>query len=257
MRGVVKALTTYLGFYLGLIALALSWRGASPAYAEETSLETSPLKIIQETTKQVIEVNKNFESKQSSREHHSKLREIIAVHFDFNEMAKRSLGSYWLKITDEEREEFVDVFSELLARTYLSRIDKIRSDIVSFNGEKIRQKKAIVKTIINYEGNSFPIDYKFINKKGHWLVYDVVIENIGLVANYRNEFAGIIRKEKFSGLLARLKKKIRDFNKPQKSVAHSPAQESPRASIGKKFLAQAVFIQQLCTPKDALVALGK
>lgn len=140
---------------------------------------------------------------------HGKLREIITPYFDFQEMAKRALGKHWLDRTPEERTEYVDAFSEVLARTYLNRIDDIEEDTVSIQKERVLTKTAIVKTLINYKGDSFPIDYKLTRKaEGEaWRVYDVVIENIGLISNYRKEFAGIIRKEGFEGLMEGLREK--------------------------------------------------
>ena len=142
------------------------------------------------------------------KQRRASLHDIIAPRFDFAEMAKRSLGTHWAKVSDAERDEFVDVFSDLLARTYLERIEHIRKDTVFIKGEKLRSERvAVVHTIVTHKGDKFPIDYKLVKRSGGWRVYDVVIENIGLVSNYRNEFSGIIRKEKFTGLMKRLRKK--------------------------------------------------
>ena len=137
-----------------------------------------------------------------------KLRKIINPKFDFDEMSKRSLGPNWVTITPTEQQEFTEVFSELLARTYLSKIETVKPGMVKIESEQVEGAKALVKTTVLSKGDTFPIDYKLMLIGDSWRVYDVVIENIGLVANYRNEFSGIIRKEKFSGLMARLRQKI-------------------------------------------------
>ena len=142
-----------------------------------------------------------------SKVRQDKMRAVIEPRFDFEEMSKRSLGVKWKSISDAERTEFVDLFSELLARTYLSRIEKVKKDMVEIKNETIRQPRALVKTIVTYEGDSFPLDYKLLYRDGVWRVYDVIIENIGLISNYRSEFAGVIRKDKFSGLLQKLREK--------------------------------------------------
>jgi phospholipid transport system substrate-binding protein len=81
--------------------------------------------------------------------------------------------------------------------------------MVKVESENVEPPKAVVKTIVISKGDTFPIDYKLIQKEGgSWQVYDVVIENIGLVANYRNEFSGIIRKDNFSGLMEKLRAKV-------------------------------------------------
>lgn len=137
-----------------------------------------------------------------------KLRKIINPKFDFDEMSKRSLGPNWGTITPSEQQEFTEVFSELLARTYLSKIETVKPGMVKIESEQVEGAKALVKTTVLSKGDTFPIDYKLMLVGDSWRVYDVVIENIGLVANYRNEFSGIIRKEKFSGLMVRLRQKI-------------------------------------------------
>jgi phospholipid transport system substrate-binding protein len=196
---------------LGLFAALSVLPDESPAAPEEaTAIATqeAPMKIIKSTIDKVIAVNKRLSGEENLKARRKELRTLIEPYFDFKEMAKRSLGANWNTITPAEQDDFVSVFSELLARTYLSRIDTVTTQLVSFVKEEISPPKAEVKTTINHKGDSFPIDYKFLDESGKWKVYDVVIENIGLVANYRNEFAGIIRKEKFSGLMEKLRKKL-------------------------------------------------
>jgi phospholipid transport system substrate-binding protein len=137
-----------------------------------------------------------------------KLRELINPKFNFAEMSKRSLGANWNDLSAGEQAEFTTVFSELLARTYLSKIETVKPGMVKVESEQVELPRAVVKTVVISKGDTFPIDYKLMNSNNSWQVYDVVIENIGLVANYRNEFSGIIRKDKFSGLMERLRKKI-------------------------------------------------
>lgn len=137
-----------------------------------------------------------------------KLRELINPKFNFGEMSKRSLGARWNDLSTSEQQDFTAVFSELLARTYLSKIETVKPGMVKVESEQVELPRAVVKTVVISRGDTFPIDYKLMNSNKNWQVYDVVIENIGLVANYRNEFAGIIRREKFSGLMERLRKKI-------------------------------------------------
>jgi len=137
-----------------------------------------------------------------------KLRELINPKFNFAEMSKRSLGANWNDLSASEQSDFTTVFSELLDRTYLSKSETVKPGMVKVESEQVELPRAIVKTVVISKGDTFPIDYKLMNTATSWQVYDVVIENIGLVANYRNEFSGIIRKDKFSGLMERLRKKI-------------------------------------------------
>ncbi|RMG45111.1 MAG: ABC transporter substrate-binding protein [Candidatus Dadabacteria bacterium] len=167
----------------------------------------SPAAEVESAVNKLVKIVETYPGEKNTERRRKKMRETIEPLFDFEEMAKRSLGAEWKKRTPEERKEFVRIFADLLANTYLNRIEKISKSTVKVMDEKVRFPRAIVKTKVEYKGDSFPIDYRLINRHGKWQVYDVVIENIGLVSNYRSEFAGIIRKEKFSGLMERLRNK--------------------------------------------------
>lgn len=168
----------------------------------------SPRAEMQKTLDDIIKTVGIYPGDTQKDVRRGKLREIINPKFNFNEMARRSLGTNWNDITPEQQKEFTNVFSELLARTYLSKIETVKPGMVKVESEEVESSKAIVKTTVLSKGDTFPIDYKLMLEGSNWQVYDVVIENIGLVANYRNEFSGIIRKEKFAGLMERLRKKI-------------------------------------------------
>lgn len=181
----------------------------SPGVSSESATTTRPKAVdeVQATLNEVVDMVEKYPSERETTLRREKLHEVIAPRFDFGEMSKRSLGAQWLKCSESERKEFVEIFSDLLATTYLSRIETVKRGMVSVDGEKVDFPKAVVKTTVTHKGDTFPIDYKLVFRNGGWKVYDVVIENIGLVANYRNEFAGIVRREKFSGLMERLRKK--------------------------------------------------
>lgn len=172
-------------------------------FADPSAIEQ--MRTVMDEVIAVVEAHPEDEQK---KERIKKLRTVISPNFDFREMAKRSLGANWNKANTEQQEEFVTLFSDLLATTYLNRIANVRKGMVSLDSERVKEPKAMVKTTVTYKGETFPIDYKMLDRGERWKVYDVIIENIGLVANYRTEFAGVIRKEKFSGLLKRLRKKV-------------------------------------------------
>jgi len=170
--------------------------------------EASPKADMQQTIDQIIKIASALPGDDKKTERRQKLRELINPKFNFGEMSKRSLGANWNDLTSQEQSEFTHVFSELLARTYLSKIETVKPGMVTVESEQVEAPRAVVKTKVVSKGDTFPIDYKLLLQNNSWQVYDVVIENIGLVANYRNEFSGIIRKEKFSGLMERLRKKV-------------------------------------------------
>lgn len=186
---------------LSLLAVSL---GVTPAVADAPS----PKVEIQKTIDSIISIAGAHPGDAQKIARRDELRKLINPRFNFAEMSKRSLGPNWNEITPAEQSEFTTVFSELLARTYLSKIETVQPGMVSVDSEQVELPRAVVKTIVTSKGDKFPIDYKLSYQNNNWQVYDVVIENIGLVANYRNEFSGIIRKDKFSGLMEKLKKKI-------------------------------------------------
>ncbi len=168
----------------------------------------SPLDTVKDTVdKIIIAVEKNPSDSETTIRRNN-IRKIIEPVFNFKEMAKMSLGNNWLTAKPAEQEEYVALFSDLLATTYLKKIDQIKKDTVIFRGTREKDNKALVKTDINYNDDLFPIVYKMKKEESGWKVYDVSIENISLVVNYRNEFAGIIRKDGVSGLIEQLRKKV-------------------------------------------------
>ena len=197
-------------YFLVLAASASLLIFSEISFAETPA--SSPLTEIKETIDQIIKIVEQYPGKENTPQRRAKLRELINPRFDFHEMSQRSLGSAWSERTDQEREEFVSVFSDLLARTYLSKIETIKPGMVQINSETVEAPKALVRTTVKNNGDTFPIDYKLLNENGTWRVYDVIIENIGLVSNYRNEFAGIIRKEKFEGMMKKLREKVANQN---------------------------------------------
>jgi phospholipid transport system substrate-binding protein len=163
---------------------------------------------MQKTIDDIIRVAAQYPDDAQKTTRRQKLRELINPKFNFTEMSRRSLGANWNEITPAEQKDFTTVFSELLARTYLSKIETVKPGMVKIDSESVNPPKASVKTTVISKGDNFPIEYKMSFEDGRWQVYDVVIENIGLIGNYRNEFSGIIRKEKFEGLMARLRQKV-------------------------------------------------
>jgi phospholipid transport system substrate-binding protein len=192
-----------MAYRLALALVALLFTTFRASYAE-----TSPKAEIQKTIDTIISIVEASPGDDKKLARRGKLREVINPKFDFDEMSRRSLGANWNTITPAEQADFTSVFSELLARTYLSKIETVKPGMVKVESENIESSKAVVKTVVLSKGDTFPIDYKLMLENGQWRVYDVVIENIGLVANYRNEFSGIIRKDKFPGLMERLRKKV-------------------------------------------------
>jgi phospholipid transport system substrate-binding protein len=124
------------------------------------------------------------------------LKKIIFSRFDFPEMARRSLGMHWRKRTAQEREEFVSIFSDLLERSYRKKIERYTDQKIIYSAERVDGKYGVVTTAISdkRENLEIPIDYRVIRRNDQWKVYDVVIDGISLVSNYRSQFNRILSK---------------------------------------------------------------
>lgn len=136
------------------------------------------------------------------------INNILRPMFNWEEMARSSLGPNWQKASPEEQKQYVDLFTDLLARTYLKRIkSNVLSSTLEIKETKIEGDKALVRTYVKADGENAAIDYRLKDDGSKWRAYDVIVEKVGLVSNYRTEFAGIIRNYGMKGLLEKLKKK--------------------------------------------------
>ena len=128
--------------------------------------------------------------------------------FDFGEIARRSLGRYWQPLSEAQRAEFVGLFGDLLERSYISKIELYGGEKIVYSGERMDGDLAIVSTkIITKNGTEVPIDYRLFRRGDNWKVYDVNIEGISLVSNYRTQFNKIIQSSGYNTLVDRMKAK--------------------------------------------------
>ena len=139
-----------------------------------------------------------------------KIWKIIRDVFDFTEMAKRALARNWMSFSPQQRQEFSELFAEFLGNNYLEKIQSGFQDekVVFVDQMMITESKAVVKTKILRESIEIPVDYSMFNRGGPWRVYDVNIEGVSLVKNYRSQFNKTLMNKKPSDLIEILKKKI-------------------------------------------------
>lgn len=169
-----------------------------------------PITLIKQTINEVIDILKDEELKKPDKgaDRRAELRRVIGERFDFEEMAKRSLALHWKKRTPEEIKEFIPLFSDLLERSYVKKIESYTDEQILYTDETIDSDYASVKTkIITKRNVEIPIEYRMLKKNNRWGVYDVIIEGVSLVNNYRNQFNKIIRKDSYEGLVKRMKNK--------------------------------------------------
>ncbi len=143
-------------------------------------------------------------------ERRQQMMESLKKLFGFEEMAKRSMGRYWRERTEKEKEEFTVLFTKMIEQSYIDKVEKYTNEKIVYDGEKTISKMALVKTkVITAKGTEIPIDYKLLRKDdGKWLIYDVVIEGVSLVSNYRSQFKSVLTSKPYSELVRQIKAKL-------------------------------------------------
>jgi phospholipid transport system substrate-binding protein len=128
--------------------------------------------------------------------------------FDFTEMSRRALGRHWTDRTPAERDEFVRLFTDLMARSYIGKIDRYAGEAIAYVGERVNGDEASVQSqVVTAKGSQIPVEYRLHRVNETWTAYDVFIENVSLVGTYRSQFDRIIKTESFGRLLDRLRQK--------------------------------------------------
>jgi len=169
-----------------------------------------PTDQVRQTADRVLSVlqDSRLKSADKQKERRDQIRQIVASRFDFAEMAKRSLGSNWQKVNNDEQRQFVELFTELLEKSYADQIESYDGEKIVYGRENVSQDQADVDTkILTKKGDQISINYKLRAAGNDWKVYDVVIENISLVNNFRSQFNRILANASFAELLKKLQSK--------------------------------------------------
>ena len=136
------------------------------------------------------------------------VRKIANEIFDFSEIAKRSMARHWQPLSEAQRTEFVGLFADLLERSYISKIETYGGEKIQYTAERADGDFATVSTrIVTKNGTEVPVDYRMIKRADRWLVYDVSIEGVSLVSNYRTQFNKIIQTTSYNELVSKLRHK--------------------------------------------------
>ena len=176
----------------------------------------APTDQVRQTADQVLALLQDAQFKGAGKEsqRRQRLRQIIGNRFDFEEMSKRSLGANWRRVGRDEQQRFVQLFTDFLEKSYADQIESYDGEKIAYGREQLAQDQAEVDSkIITKKGREVAVNYKLRSAGGDWKVYDVVIENVSLVNNYRSQFNRILAKATFNELLKKLEAKspeIRD-----------------------------------------------
>lgn len=192
---------------------ALSLLAGTPAWA-------GPTEQLREYTDQVIKVLDDPALARGDRR--AAIRKIAHEAFDVNETARRVLARHWQARTPAERDEFAQLFADLLERTYIARLDEYGGERIRYVGESIDGELATVRArIVTRAGVEVPVESRMVRRGERWLIYDVLIENVSLVANYRSQFDRIVRSSSYEELVRRLKQKRDEFLNDQARARRS------------------------------------
>ena len=141
------------------------------------------------------------------RERRALLRKELYPRFDFEEISRRALGINWRGRTPEEKREFIEVFKELLENSYASKIEGYKGEKIVYGKEAQDLPYAEVRTkIVTTKGEQFDVNYRVLKNGDEWRIYDIVIEGVSLVNNYRSQFTDMLSRYSFSEMMERLKK---------------------------------------------------
>ncbi|HSA85983.1 MAG TPA: ABC transporter substrate-binding protein [Nitrospira sp.] len=190
------------------LAHALFW---SLAVALPSEGAEAPMEAVRETVGQVLRILDDPALKDPAKhtQRRRMLEEVAAGRFDYAEMAKRVLGGYWKPLTEAQRKEFVEVYKSFLSDKYAGRIEDYigRKQEASYLTERIEGSYAEVRTELRSDKTTLPMDYRLVLKDGRWSAYDIIIDGVSLVSNYRSQFQKIIRESSYEELVNKLRER--------------------------------------------------
>jgi len=190
-----------------LMTMTLAMLLALPASAASALTPTETVKSRVDEALQTL-TQASAASAGASEQRRIEIRRAADALFDFTEMSRRALGRHWTDRTPAERQEFVRLFTDLIAVAYIGKIDRYAGESIAYTGERVEGDTASVRSqVVTAKGSQIPVEYRLHRVNESWTAYDVLIENVSLVGTYRSQFDRIIRAESFADLLRRLREK--------------------------------------------------
>lgn len=168
------------------------------------------------TIDEVLRIIQDKELKQPTRleERRQRLEQVVGDRFDYPEMSRRALGAPWNTLPDKDKQEFVALFKTLLTNSYADKVETYSGEGVQYLNERVEKEFAEVRTKVLTGKTEIPLDYRLLNKGVEWRVYDVVVDGVSLVSNYRGQFTKILRSSSYADLVDQLRKKSDKIKAP-------------------------------------------
>ncbi len=193
-------------FVMGVtIALTTMIVGVGPRPAAAGGATEAMKSTIEEVLK--ILADKELKHPEKATQRRKMLEKVVGDRFDYAEMSRRSLGSAWTGLSAAEREEFVELFQTLLVNTYAEKVETYSGEGVHYINERTEKDYAEVRTKVLTGKTEIPLDYRLLYRDSVWRVYDVIVDGVSLVNNYRGQFSKILKNGSFAELVDQLRKK--------------------------------------------------
>jgi phospholipid transport system substrate-binding protein len=178
--------------------------------AAGTAAAAGPTETVQTAVQQVFSQPGDPAVKTvSTAQRRADIRKITESLFDFNEMSERSLGGAWTQASPAERQEFIRLFSTLIATAYMGKIEQYAGEPITYVGERVNGDEAAVQSrVVTPKGSEVGIEYRMYRADGRWTVYDIYVDGISLVGSYKAQFNRIIQRGSFADLLKQLRLKV-------------------------------------------------
>ncbi len=191
--------------WLALAACGLTYTNELQAPTLRETLHLTATESVKAMVEAVLNIakNTNLPAQSTSGERRAKIRKALAERFDFDDMARRSLGIYWCELPPEAQKEFVTLFTDMLGRCYAEMLEGFSDEKIVYLGEQVAQEgdAAVVRTkIVTKRNVAIPVDYRLLKRDERWEVYDLLIDQVSMVNNYRVLFGRMIRMKAFAAL---------------------------------------------------------
>jgi phospholipid transport system substrate-binding protein len=177
--------------------------------AAASSGTESPTEAVRGTVSRVLSILEDSALKDPAKliPRRRMLEEVIASRFDYAEMSKRALAADWTPLTEVQRAEFVELFKRFLSDRYAEKIEGYSGEQVVYLSERIEGTYAEVRTELRSDKTTIPMDYRLFLKEGRWHAYDIIVDGVSLVKNYRSQFQKIIRESSYQELVKKLRER--------------------------------------------------
>ena len=179
--------------------------------APALALAGEPTDQIKQTTDQLLAIvqTPSLQGPEKEIERKKKMRSVVDERFDWGAMARSAVGKFWHNFSEAQRTEFTKLFSDLVEKTYMTEVDSYSGEKILYKGDKVDGQYGVVESVVvTLKGTDVPVSYRVLKKRAAWLVYDINIEGVSLVNNYRSQIGSILNSSTYDKLISRIKAKI-------------------------------------------------